>query len=59
MWVLENGRLSSASYNWASGRSTVALQIITELPDNVQVVVDERNDLREGRAARPATPEGP
>ena len=59
MWLLENGRLSKRVVQLGERSLDGRVALITELPDNVQVVIDERNDLREGRAARPATPEGP
>jgi HlyD family secretion protein len=59
VWLLENGRLSKRVVQLGERSLDGRVALITELPDNVQVVIDERNDLREGRAARPATPEGP
>jgi HlyD family secretion protein len=58
IWTLENGRLVKRSVQFGERLLDGRLQLITELPDNVQVVIDERGDLREGRAARPAEKSG-
>jgi HlyD family secretion protein len=54
IWVVENGRL--AKRHVQLGERTLGGQIqIIGLPDNIEAVMDDRADLREGRAARPVS----
>lgn len=54
IWTLENGRLAKRNVQFGERLLDGRVQLITELPDKVHVVIDERLDLREGRAARSA-----
>ena len=58
IWTLENGRLVKRSVQFGERLLDGRVQLITELPDKVDVVIDVRGDLREGRAARAAEKPG-
>ena len=59
IWVLENGRLAKRRVRFGERLLDGRIQIASELPDKVEIVADDRGDLREGRAARPAGLVGP
>ena len=50
VWVLENGRLAKRRVQFGERLLDGRVQIASDLQG--QVVIDERTDLREGRAAR-------
>ena len=58
IWVLENGRLARKQVQFGERLLDGRIQIATQLPETVHIVADDRTDLREGRAARPATAGG-
>lgn len=58
IWVLENGHLAKRRVQFGERLLDGRIQIASELPANVEVVADDRSDLREGRAARPANAGG-
>jgi HlyD family secretion protein len=54
IWVLENGRLAKRRVHFSERLLDGRIQIASDLPEKADVVADDRSDLREGRAARPA-----
>ena len=56
IWVLENGRLAKQRVQFGERLLDGRIQITSELPAKAEIVADDRSDLREGRAARPASP---
>lgn len=58
IWVLENGLLAKRRVQFGERLLDGRIQIASELPANVEVIADDRRDLREGRAARPVRPSG-
>lgn len=56
IWVLENGRLTKQRVQFGERLLDGRIQIASELPAKAEIVADDRSDLREGRAARPASP---
>lgn len=54
IWVLDNGRLAKRRVQFGERLLDGRIQVGADLPDKVEVVADDRSDLREGRAARPA-----
>lgn len=56
IWVLENGRLAKQRVQFGERLLDGRIQIASELPAKVEIVADDRSDLREGRAARPSSP---
>ena len=54
VWVVENGRLAKRRVQLGERLLDGRVQVTANLPADVAIVVDERSDLREGRAARPA-----
>lgn len=58
IWVLDNGRLAKRRVQFGERLLDGRIQITSELPPRIEVVADDRNDLREGRTARPATAGG-
>jgi HlyD family secretion protein len=59
IWILENGRLSKRSVQFGERLLDGRVQLATALADNAYAVIDDRPDLREGRAARAARSAGP
>ena len=55
IWVLENGRLAKRRVQFGERLLDGRIQIASELPAKAEVVADDRGDLREDRAARPAS----
>jgi HlyD family secretion protein len=53
VWVIENGRLAKRRVQFGERLLDGRLQIVSDLPGNVEVVADPRTDLQEGRHARP------
>jgi len=53
IWVLENGRLAKRRVQFGERLLDGRVQIKLDLSEKVEVVADDRSDLREGRAARP------
>jgi HlyD family secretion protein len=58
IWLLENGRLAKRRVQFGERLLDGRIQIASDLPEKVEVVADDRSDLREGRAARPANAGG-
>jgi len=58
IWVLDNGRLAKRRVQFGERLLDGRIQIASELPAKVEVVADEQSNLREGRAARPASAGG-
>ena len=58
IWVLENRRLAKRRVQFGERLLDGRIQIASELPANIEAVADDRSDLREGRAARPANAAG-
>ena len=58
IWVLNDGRLAKRRVQFGERLLDGRIQIKSELPPRTEVVADDRGDLREGRAARPATAGG-
>ena len=55
IWVAAGRPVGQAtSCNSASGSLDGRIQIVSDLPANASVVIDDQPELREGRAARPA-----
>jgi HlyD family secretion protein len=57
LWVIENGRLGKRRMEFGERLLDGRVEVRTELPAGVALVVDDRTDLREGRAARPIAQE--
>ena len=58
IWVLENRRLAKRRVQFGERLLDGRIQIASELPANIEVVADDRSDLRDGRAARSANAAG-
>jgi len=58
VWLLDNGRLAKRHVQFGDRTIDGRVHIVTELGDGVEVVIDDRRDLRDGRAARPAAKHG-
>ncbi len=58
IWVAENGRLAKRRVQLGERLLDGRIQITSDLPAALAVVTDDRIDLREGRAARPAAVSG-
>ncbi|HEY4773593.1 MAG TPA: HlyD family efflux transporter periplasmic adaptor subunit, partial [Xanthobacteraceae bacterium] len=54
VWIVEHGRLAKRRVQLGERLLDGRVQVTASLPAGVAIVVDERSDLREGRAARPA-----
>lgn len=54
VWTLANGRLAQRSVQLGERTLDGRIQIVSEIPDGIEVVASDRGDLREGRAARSA-----
>lgn len=54
IWVIENGRLAKQRVDFGERLLDGRIQITSQLQPGVEVVADASNDLREGRAVRPA-----
>jgi HlyD family secretion protein len=59
IWVLQDGRLAKQPVQFGERLLDGRIEITTKLLPGVEVVIDERSDLREGRAARPISKSGP
>jgi HlyD family secretion protein len=55
VWVIENGRLAKLHVEFGERLLDGRIKIASQLQPGIEVVADARNDLREGRAARPNT----
>lgn len=55
VWTLQNGHLARQRVQFGERLLDGRIEITSKLPPDVAVVVDERPDLREGRAARALT----
>jgi HlyD family secretion protein len=53
IWVLKDGRLAKQRVQFGERLLDGRIEITTKLQPGIEVVTDERSDLREGRAARP------
>ena len=58
VWVLRDGRLARQRVQLGERLLDGRIQIISDLPEGLAVVIDERGDLREGRAAHPVLASG-
>ena len=58
IWVLENGRLAKRRVHFGERLLDGRILITSEFPPKVEVIADDRTDLREGRAARQANAGG-
>src|SRR5581483_546156 len=59
IWVLQDGRLAKRRVEFGERTLDGRVQVVTELPEQVAVVADDRSDLAEGRAARAAASDRP
>ena len=57
VWVVQNGRLARQRVQLGERLLDGRIEI-TNVPPDLSVVIDERSDLREGRAARPIATSG-
>jgi len=53
IWLLDRGRLAKRQVRLGERTIDGRVQVVTELDSGVEVVADDRSDLRDGRAARP------
>ena len=51
---MQDGRLAKREVQLGERLLDGRVEIVSEIPGNAAVVADDRADLREGRAARPA-----
>jgi HlyD family secretion protein len=57
LWVIENGQLGKRRLQLGERLLDGRVQVKSEIPAGLALVIDHRPDLREGRAARPVAQE--
>jgi HlyD family secretion protein len=58
VWLIDNGRLAKRRVEFSERTLDGRIQIASRLADGVAIVADDRRDLHDGRAARPAPNSG-
>jgi HlyD family secretion protein len=58
VWLIDNGRLAKRRVEFSERTLDGRIQIVSRLADGVAIVADDRRDLHDGRAARPAPKSG-
>lgn len=58
VWLIDNGRLAKRRVEFSERTLDGRIQIASRLADGVAIVADDRRDLHDGRAARPAPKSG-
>jgi HlyD family secretion protein len=59
IWIVRNGRLARERVPLGERLLDGRIEVMADRANEFAIVIDERSDLREGRAARPAAASGP